>query len=327
MTIYRDSASTLTASLLLRESAEMSLGIEPLDMAARSMDTPLISGRLIMHEVQPGLIATASDITYLSNEPFDVEIDASLLCSVLLDGTEEEMQVGEWGPVRKCLERPVLVGFDDRVACHRTLPAPYRCRDAGFVLKPLFFERFGHELVDEGLQMLHELMTDGFQTRTLARSAQVLEIARQLLDHPYNGHLGTLFLESSALNLVVGIVDLLRREEHDIGRLGARHYRRVLEARDILDHQLVAPPSTMELARQVGVNISTLQANFKQVFQTTIFGYVRDQRLKMARVLLLEHGLPASEAGRKVGFSSPSAFAAAYRRHFGHSPTSERGQI
>ncbi|MEM1140849.1 MAG: helix-turn-helix transcriptional regulator, partial [Pseudomonadota bacterium] len=56
-------------------------------------------------------------------------------------------------------------------------------------------------------------------------------------------------------------------------------------------------------------------------FGTTIFGYIREQRLEMARYLLLDHGLKVSEAGYRVGFSSPAAFSSAYRRRFGHPPS------
>ncbi len=326
MTLHWESKTGLTPSRLLKESAELSLGIEPIDMSAQLFETPLFSGRLIIHEVQPGLIATASDITYLSNEPVDVTVDASLICGVLLAGEPESMQVGNHETVAKSHERPVLVGFDQPVICSRKMERACRTSDAGFVIKPTFFERFGHDVMDDGLRELHEFLEAPFRSKTLMRSPRVLDIARRILDHPYNGELGTLFLESSALNLVVEVADLLRIEQRNVTAIGQRHYKRVAEAREILDHRLVDPPSTLELSRLVGVNVTTLQENFKQVFKTTIFGYVRDQRLQMARILLMEHGLSAAEAGRKVGFSSPSAFAAAYKRRFGYPPKLERGR-
>lgn len=96
-----------------------------------------------------------------------------------------------------------------------------------------------------------------------------------------------------------------------------------MHAKAILDKDLVTPPKTCDLARQVGTNINTLQAHFKRVFQTTIFGYIRARRLEMARVLITEHHLSSKETAFRVGFSNPAAFTAAYRRHFGHPPSAE----
>lgn len=97
-----------------------------------------------------------------------------------------------------------------------------------------------------------------------------------------------------------------------------------MAARAILDSDLIAPPKTLDLAKQVGGNISALQLNFKRVFGTTIFGYIRTRRLAMARVLITEHKLGSAQAGYRVGFASPAAFTAAYRRFFGRPPSAER---
>lgn len=121
---------------------------------------------------------------------------------------------------------------------------------------------------------------------------------------------------------------MLAHKSRLVALIGKRHYDRIMEARDILDANLAKPPKTLELTKLVGVNLTTLHANFKTVFGTTIFGYVRAQRLEMARMLLIEHHLTVAEAGYRVGFASPSAFAVAYRRHFGNPPSNDarRGQ-
>lgn len=326
MNVNVDAKQCFNATDLLRMAAELSLGIEPADVAPPTMRAPLFTGRYMAREVQPGLIATASDISYLRDQSVTVDIDASLICGILLDGHADEMNIAGHGRVAKCLERPVLVGFGARATCGQHILASRRIRDAGFILRPNFFERFGEHVSDDGLSVLREFVTARFSATTLVRSPSLLEIARRSLDHPYNGHLGVLFLESNTLAFVIEIANLLRQERQQVAAIGKRHYDRVIEARDILDRSIVSPPSTLELARLVGVNITTLQANFKRVFATTIFGYVRDQRLMMAQVLLREHHLLAGEVGRRMGFSNPSAFAAAYKRRFGYSPTEERGR-
>lgn len=325
MTTRWKTSDGFTTQQLLQKSAELALGIEPVDVAARVMNTPLFTGRLLAHEVQPGLIATASDITYCGHPPGTIMMEPGLICSILLAGQVGKMRIGRFGSVTKSLERPVLVGFGQPVECASEMDGEYYSRDAGFVLKPGFFQRFGPQIADDGLSDLQEFLQADFRTLTLPGSPQLLDIARRCLDHPYNGQLGELFLESNTLNFVLEVASLLSKQRREIATLGKRHYDRVAAAREILDHHLVSPPSTLELARLAGMNITTLQNNFKQVFGTTIFGYVRDRRLMMARILLQEHDLPAAEIGRRVGFSSPAAFTTAYKRHFGYPPSAENG--
>lgn len=324
--IQRASTEGFTGADLVRLGANLSLGVTPADLTARTMETPIYAGRLLAHEVQAGLTVTATDITYLTDQDFIVDVDPSLVCGILIDGHDEGVEIGRHGYVSRVRERPVLYGFRSPQRCRRTSVRAQRCKSAGFLLKPTFFDRFGDVVADDGLTTLRDFAAAEFRTTTLARSARLLEIARRILDHPYNGSLGELFLESSALALVVETTELLRQERGTIALIGRRHYERVLEARDIIDADLVATPTSLALARRVGVSVTTLQANFKIVFGTTIFGYVRDQRLMMARVLLTEHGLSAAEAGYRVGFSSPAAFSAAFRRRFGRPPGQEAGR-
>ncbi len=324
MAVYYKESEGFALSHLLQKGAEALLGVRPVDRTAASLTTPLFSGRLLAHTVHPGLIATACDVTYTADCELVVEMEAALMCCIQLDGDRECMEVGTFGCVAKCLGRPVLVGIGKKAVCRRTLVARQCTCDMGFLLRPTFFDRFGPQVADDELRILHDFVHADFQTETLMRSSRLVDIARHTLNHSYNSQLSELFLESNTLAFVIEIANLLKNEARHVAKIGRRHYDRVMEARDILDNRIVSPPSTLELARLVGGNVTTLQAHFKRVFGTTIFGYVRSQRLLMARHMLIEHRLDIAEVGYKVGFSTPSAFSAAYRRHFGYPPTQER---
>ena len=321
--IHRISTDRFTVSDFVRAAAETSLKVDATTTTACSPRTPLFSGRLLTCEVQPGLTASAYDITYLSDQEFHVDADPALMCAVLLKGNDDTMEICGHGSVVRPLERPVLVGFEKTVKCRRSIRTHHRCCGAGFALKPHFFDRFSEHVTDDGLSALRGFFRSPFRTETLARSPRLLELAHRGLDHPYKGNLGEMFLECNTLSFVVEVAKALEHERQMIARIGRNHYQRVMEAREILDASLIDPPRTLDLARQVGTNVTTLQANFRCVLGTTIFGYVRDQRLLMARVLLVDHGVSIAEAGYRVGFSSPAAFTAAYRRHFGHPPGKE----
>jgi len=76
----------------------------------------------------------------------------------------------------------------------------------------------------------------------------------------------------------------------------------------------------VELARLAGLNDYKLKAGFRQVFGTTVFGYLRQQRLEQARQLLQAQEISVTEAAATVGYSSQGHFAAAFRKQFGINP-------
>ena len=119
---FHHSERRFTPSELLRNSAELALGVEPVDMSPLFMDTPVFSGRMLYREVQPGLTASADDVTYLVDRDAVVSVDPSMICAVLLEGKPQAMTIGERHHVVKSLHCPVLAGYGTRNSC-RWIPA------------------------------------------------------------------------------------------------------------------------------------------------------------------------------------------------------------
>ena len=70
----------------------------------------------------------------------------------------------------------------------------------------------------------------------------------------------------------------------------------------------------------VGMCDYNLKRGFKEVFNTTVFGYLRDRRLERAQQLLLEPWMSVAEAARTVGYDSHASFTTAFKRKYGISP-------
>ncbi|WP_321414558.1 AraC family transcriptional regulator [uncultured Desulfobacter sp.] len=96
----------------------------------------------------------------------------------------------------------------------------------------------------------------------------------------------------------------------------------VKQAQDILNRNLASPPSLEELARQTGLCVTNLTEEFKKQSGTTVFGYLRRQRLARARELIALHDMSASEAAWEVGYSSLSSFHRAFCALYGATPGS-----
>lgn len=93
--------------------------------------------------------------------------------------------------------------------------------------------------------------------------------------------------------------------------------RKMYEVRDRLTAQLDVTPSITELARAVGVNEKKLCYGFKEVFGTTVFGYLYDYKMELAQQLLLHTDKSISEIALTCGYDYISHFSTAFKKKFG----------
>lgn len=152
-------------------------------------------------------------------------------------------------------------------------------------------------------------------------------VLQQILTCPYWGMTKRLFLESKVLELTAFLVEQSMPALDQVNAtLSAETIDCVYHARQILLERLSQPPTLLELARQVGLNDCSLKRGFRQVFGTTVFGYLQQQRMVQAQQLLSQGRMNVQEVARAVGYSSRSNFAAAFRRQFGLNPSAYLAQ-
>ncbi|WP_239551532.1 helix-turn-helix transcriptional regulator [Paenibacillus elgii] len=92
-------------------------------------------------------------------------------------------------------------------------------------------------------------------------------------------------------------------------------------SRDILLQTLAQPPSLLALSRKISLNDYKLKIGFKEVFEMTVFEFVRRQRLEKAWVLLENGSLNVSQAASLVGYNNFSHFAALFKKTYGVNPS------
>ncbi|MGO4840609.1 hypothetical protein AB4144_51005, partial [Rhizobiaceae sp. 2RAB30] len=144
-------------------------------------------------------------MTYLRDSALAVEIEPSLLCSILLDGKSEPMDIAGETPIGHTPERVEVLGFGSRVACSRPWFAGQRSRAFGITVKPAFLDRFADSVADGGFAPLRNFLEPGFRRATLPWMPRALEIANDVLCHPYGGSLARLYHESHSLRFLLEI--------------------------------------------------------------------------------------------------------------------------
>jgi AraC-like DNA-binding protein len=90
---------------------------------------------------------------------------------------------------------------------------------------------------------------------------------------------------------------------------------------DYISNHLDSPlPSIKELSRIFGTNEYKLKYGFKQLFQTSIYQFYNNERLKKSHLLIQQTTLPLKKIAFMTGFSSYPNFSKAFKKSFGYAP-------
>ncbi|ACB01136.1 MULTISPECIES: AraC family transcriptional regulator [Cyanophyceae] len=147
-------------------------------------------------------------------------------------------------------------------------------------------------------------------------------VLQQILNCQYQGVTKQLYLEGKILELISLQIDQLDQTHRKSSpKLPNKDIDCIYEASEILLQRLSTPPSLTELAKLVGINDRKLKQGFREVFGTTVFGYLRDRRLEQAQELLLSGQMQVKDAAKTVGYASPTSFNTAFRKKFGIAPS------
>ena len=89
----------------------------------------------------------------------------------------------------------------------------------------------------------------------------------------------------------------------------------------IVNHLEEDLPSTKELAQMFGTNDFTLKQSFRDLFETSIYQFYNDERLKKARLLIEQTAIPLGNIALLAGFNNYSNFFKAFKKKFNQSPS------
>ncbi|HEY9737964.1 MAG TPA: AraC family transcriptional regulator [Trichocoleus sp.] len=180
------------------------------------------------------------------------------------------------------------------------------------------------QAIPAAVQPLLRSQHQPYYERTGEPTAAMRMVLQQLLHCPYQGLTWRLYLESKVWELMALLLEDMQAQPtgpRASSRLRSEDVERIHYAGKLLVRRLDNPPSLIELARAVGINDHKLKVGFRQVYGTTVFGYLHEQRLVRSHQLLATGEVSVAEAAQGVGFASRGHFAAAFRRRFGVNPS------
>jgi AraC family transcriptional regulator, transcriptional activator of the genes for pyochelin and ferripyochelin receptors len=149
-------------------------------------------------------------------------------------------------------------------------------------------------------------------------------VIKQIINCPYHGLIKNIYLEGKSLELIALYFDLLTKFDQpyfsQTSSFKKSDIEGIYQAKEILEKNFDNPPTLSELAKKVRLSNRKLEEGFRQIFNHSVFGYLRQHRLEKARQLLETKEINISTVSSLVGYASHSAFTHAFQKQFGVTP-------
>jgi len=96
--------------------------------------------------------------------------------------------------------------------------------------------------------------------------------------------------------------------------------QRIRQAKEIIIERMAEPPGLADLAAEVGISLKKLKEGFKQIYGDSVYSFLFDYKMEVARKLLETGKYNVNEVGLKVGYSTSSHFIAAFKKKYNTTP-------
>ena len=90
--------------------------------------------------------------------------------------------------------------------------------------------------------------------------------------------------------------------------------KKIKTAKDIIISKIVEPPTLNELAAEVNISLKKLKEGFKQVYGSSVYGFLLYYKMEVSKSLLSSKDYNVNEVALKVGYSTASHFINAFKK-------------
>lgn len=173
---------------------------------------------------------------------------------------------------------------------------------------------------DKVMHQENAILSNQWKTNTF----KIQQVIHEILECPYQQGLQNLFLLSKSIELLVLQADLYDKKQEVLSIKSTKDQKKIIAAKEFLATKIDNPPTIIALSKIIGINEYKLKKGFKELFGTTIFGFIHQNRMILAKKLLLDTRKSVKEIAYEIGFSSPQHFSKSFKNTYGVTPNSIR---
>ena len=169
-------------------------------------------------------------------------------------------------------------------------------------------------------------LSDGNQDKKYYKDGQISPstaiVLNQLINYNLNSTIKSLYFKGKAYELLSLYFN--RGEDANVEQcpflVDESNVVKIRQAKDIMIDRILEPPTLTALASEIDLSLKKLKEGFKQIYGTTVFGFLFDYKMEVARKLLESGAHNVNEVGLKVGYSTASHFISAFKKQYGTTP-------
>ncbi|MGB2231429.1 MAG: helix-turn-helix transcriptional regulator [Flavobacteriaceae bacterium] len=147
-------------------------------------------------------------------------------------------------------------------------------------------------------------------------------VLNQLINFNLNPSTKSLYFKGKAYELLSLYFN--RTGEADVEQcpflINEENVLKIRKAKDIILENMAEPPSLQRLADQVQLSLKKLKEGFKQLYGDSVYSFLLDHKMEVARKLLESGNHNVNEVGLRIGYSTSSHFIAAFKKKYGTTP-------
>ncbi|MDC8002442.1 AraC family transcriptional regulator [Aureisphaera galaxeae] len=147
-------------------------------------------------------------------------------------------------------------------------------------------------------------------------------VLNQLVNYNLHPSIKSLYFKGKAYELLSLYFN--REEDVDVEQcpflVDEQNVAKIKKAKQIVISRMAEPPTLQEIADEIQLPINKLKEGFKQIYGDSVFSFLFDYKMEVARQLLASGSHNVNEVGDKVGYSTASHFISAFKKKFGITP-------
>lgn len=114
--------------------------------------------------------------------------------------------------------------------------------------------------------------------------------------------------------------DIENKTEHSPFLDNENEEKRIKEIKDFLIKDFKNPPTIKQLCEKFSISEYHLKEGFKEVYNSTIYGYLLDKKLEFALHKLEQNKQMVKDISFEIGYENPSHFISAFKKKYGLTP-------